>query len=78
MEKQYIAPSLTVVAIHVERGYAESIISANSVNDGRTDFLYELSKNKGCTGATESRGSSSNWTVDNDDNAEGFWGSGGF
>ena len=79
MEKQYIAPSLTVVAIHVERGYADSIISASSVNDGDTQFLYELSKtSNGCKGTTESRGgsnTSSNWTTSNE---EGFWGDSGF
>lgn len=75
MEKHYIAPSLTVVAIHVERGYAESIIAANGV--GNSTFLNELPK-KDCEGATENRTVSTNWTVDNADNDEGFWGSGGF
>lgn len=69
MEKHYIAPSLTVVAIHVERGYAESIISANSVNNDKT-FFESLSKTKGCTGATEDRTVSTHWGS-NEDNT--FW-----
>lgn len=68
MEKHYIAPSLTVVSIHVERGYAESIIAANGETD--KNFLYSLSKtDNGCTGATESRDVSDNWDVE----SGGFW-----
>lgn len=65
MEKHYIAPTLTVVAIHVERGYADSIpASADNIKLG----LGDLTTN--CSGNTpEERSVSSNWREDNN----GFW-----
>lgn len=65
MEKHYIAPSLTVVSIHVERGYADSIrASADGVALGLTDLQA------GCTGNTpEERTVSNNWGAENG----GFW-----
>lgn len=65
MKKHYIAPSLTVVAIHVERGYADSLrASANDVALDLTDFKSN------CTGNTpEERTVSDNWDVE----SGGFW-----
>jgi len=67
MEKHYIAPSLTVVAIQVERGYAESIPSSD---DNVKLDLDDLTKDKGAAANTpEDRAVSNNWGAENG----GFW-----
>lgn len=65
METKYTAPTLTVVTLHVEHGYAISSIKAGTPNvlmPKRDDL-------------SESRKVSTNWEKDNDD---AFWDSDGF
>lgn len=71
MEKRYIAPSLTVVAIHVERGYADSIRA--SADDVALDLKSLISD--GCTGNTpEERTVRTNWGTETNT----FWDDGEF
>ena len=74
MKKLYTAPQLTVVAVRVERGYAESItVSLN--NNLNTESLF----GSGSFGSTEDRSARSGWTADDfvtsdvSANDESFW-----
>lgn len=64
METKYTAPTLTVVTLHVEHGYAFSASAGtpNKLMPKRDDL-------------SESRKVSTNWEKDNDD---AFWDSDGF
>ncbi len=64
METKYTAPTLTVVTLHVEHGYAFS------PKAGTTDVLMPKRDD-----LSESRKVSTNWAKDNDD---AFWDSDGF
>lgn len=64
MDTKYTAPTLTVVTLHVEHGYAFSI------NAGTPDMLMPKRDDM-----SESRSVSTNWAKDKDD---AFWGSDGF
>lgn len=64
METKYTAPTLTVVTLHVEHGYAIS------PNVGTTHKLMPKRDD-----LSESRKVSTNWEKDNDD---AFWDSDGF
>lgn len=64
MDTKYTAPTLTVVTLHVEHGYALS------PKAGTPDMLMPKRDDM-----SESRSVSRNWEKDNDD---AFWGSDGF
>lgn len=66
MKKQYTAPLLTVVAVQVERGYAESLTMRAFDRDA-----ILLSGSDGHD-MSEARSESGNWLKDKDD---AFWGS---
>ena len=74
MKKLYTAPQLTIVAVRVERGYADSVASSLD-HDLNTSPLF----GEGAFGITENRSARSGWTADEyvtsdaSANDESFW-----
>lgn len=69
MEKQYIAPSLTIVSVCVERGYVDSggIIASDDSNSLNFTSLVAT----GCDGENEERETRSGWGSSEASNT--FW-----
>lgn len=74
MKKLYTAPQLTIVAVRVERGYADSVASSLTHNLNTSNLF-----GTGAFGTTEDRLDRSGWTADEyvtsdaSANDESFW-----